>query len=83
MYTCVCSLHTHTHTCSDNSYLKLKLMQTTMFSFTFYCELAQFTKDWARQTIIRKYRYYFHCGWTCVIDGAAKGISSNNTQRME
>lgn len=46
-------VYMHTHMCLDNSYLKLKLMQITMVSFTFYCELAQFTKDWARQTIMR------------------------------
>ena len=80
MYMCVCM---HTHMCSDNSYLKLKLMQISMVSFMFYCELVHFTKDWARQTIMRKYRYYCQCGWTCAINGAAKGISSNNTKRME
>ena len=70
MYMCV---YMHTHMCLDNSYLKLKLMQITMVSFTFYCELDHY----------EKYRYYCQCGWTCAINGAAKGISSNNTKRME
>lgn len=45
------------HVCSENSYLEVKLMQTTMVSFTFYCELVQFAKEWVRQTIMRKYRF--------------------------
>ena len=59
-------------------------MQANVVSFTFNCELAQFTKDWARQNIMRNQRYYCPCGWTCgAINGTAKGISSKNTKGME